>query len=158
MNRTIPPLLRRIACLVATGLGTGRLPKAPGTWGSLLALPLAWGADSTVGRPWAMAGLLGLVILGTWASNAVLDGRHDPSEIVIDEVAGQWATLLAVPPDPLLYGVGFVLFRVADITKPWPACWADQKVEGALGIMLDDLFAAAYAAGALFLISQTWSF
>ena len=69
---------------------------------------------------------------------------------VIDEVAGQWLTLAPFAPDPVTYLVGFVLFRAADIVKPWPANWADRELDGGLGVMLDDIFAGIYAGLALF--------
>jgi phosphatidylglycerophosphatase A len=95
-----------------------------------------------------MSATLLLFLLGTWAST--IHARdlpdEDPSEIVVDEVVGQWMTLLVVPPDILLYAIGFVLFRVFDIFKPWPVSWADRRIKGGLGIMLDDVLAAVYAA------------
>ena len=74
---------------------------------------------------------------------------HDPGAIVIDEVAGQWLTLAVAPLDPLAYLLGFVLFRIADVLKPWPASWLDRRVGGAFGVMIDDVAAAAYAGGVL---------
>jgi phosphatidylglycerophosphatase A len=74
----------------------------------------------------------------------------DPAPVVIDEVAGQWLTLLAADPDMVLYGAGFVLFRAADIFKPWPASWADKHVAGGFGVMLDDVIAGAYAGLTLY--------
>lgn len=79
-----------------------------------------------------------------------LSNSHDPGPVVIDEVAGQWLTLALVPPDWLYYVLGFALFRLADIFKPWPASWADKKVDGGLGVMLDDVLAAVYSGGTLF--------
>jgi phosphatidylglycerophosphatase A len=75
--------------------------------------------------------------------------------VVIDEVAGQLLTLLVVPPTFINYLIGFVLFRIADIVKPWPANWVDQNIKGGLGIMLDDILAATYA-GAGLLIALSW--
>ena len=75
---------------------------------------------------------------------------------MIDEVAGQWLVLVPAPLDPLAYAAAFVLFRIFDIWKPWPARWADRRVEGGLGIMLDDLLAAVYAVlGLLVLLTIT---
>ena len=74
--------------------------------------------------------------------------------MVIDEVAGQWLVLVVVPPDLVLYAAGFVLFRIADIVKPWPASWIDRTVKGGLGVMLDDTAAALYAGVALYAISR----
>ena len=142
------------ASLIATFFGSGLLPKAPGTWGSLLALPfgiaLLW-----AGGPWLLAaGILVVSLAGWWASaeHARLIGRDDPGEIVIDEVAGQWIALLPAAlawPD---VAIAFLLFRVADIFKPWPASWADRQLHGGLGIMADDLVAGAYAALGLYLL------
>jgi phosphatidylglycerophosphatase A len=76
-------------------------------------------------------------------------GKHDPKEVVIDELVGIWITLLAVPT--WVYFVpAFLLFRLFDITKPWPIGWADKKVPGALGVMLDDILAGALAAACLY--------
>jgi phosphatidylglycerophosphatase A len=75
--------------------------------------------------------------------------------VVIDEVAAQWLVLAAAPPHLLAYAAGFVLFRIADIVKPWPASWADRAVHGGLGIMLDDILAAVYAVIALLLLVRS---
>lgn len=149
--------LRRPAALIATGFGAGLLPKAPGTWGSLVALPLAWLVHEAAGTVGGVVAVAIVVVVGLWATGAVLNGPDDdPGHVVVDEIAGQWLTLLAVPADPVLYAIGFVLFRIADIAKPWPVCLADRQVKGALGVMLDDLLAAVYAGGALYLIAETW--
>lgn len=142
------------ASLIATFFGAGLLPKAPGTWGSLAALPfgalLLW-----QGGPWLLAGGILLVSLAGWwasAEHARTIGKDDPGEIVIDEVAGQWIALLPAAlawPDFL---VAFLLFRAADILKPWPATWADRTIHGGLGVMVDDLIAGAYAALTLLLL------
>ena len=89
----------------------------------------------------------GSVPPGIWASGEYkrLSGKHDSGAIVIDEVAGQWIALLFVPLDPLLYGAAFLLFRVFDIVKPFPANWADREMKGGLGVMADDLVAGIYA-------------
>lgn len=149
------PSLKRLPILLATWFGAGYLPKAPGTWGSLAALPFAWWIYGAAGIG-GLAAATGVVfIVGVWAAQVYADdtGGGDPGPVVIDEVAGQWLTLLVVPTDPLLYGIGFVFFRIADIFKPWPASWADKKIKGGFGIMLDDIFAGVYAAAALYLVS-----
>ena len=144
------------AHLLATWFGAGLLPKAPGTWGSLAALPFAW-AIAAAGGPIALlvAAAVALAV-GIWASEVLERAAQtkDPGHVVIDEVAGQWLTLVPVAPDPLLYAIGFVLFRVADIYKPWPASWCDRNLAGGLGVMLDDIAAGAYAAIALYLIAE----
>ncbi len=136
------------AAVLATWFGSGLLPKAPGTWGSLAALPFAW-VIVMFGGPIALAvATLVVFLVGWWAAARYVaaSGQQDPGAIVIDEVAGQWLVLIAAPQDLLSYGIGFVLFRIVDITKPWPANWADRTVHGGLGVMLDDVLAAVYAA------------
>ncbi len=146
MSSARRPPLGNPAVLLATWFGTGLLPRAPGTWGSLAAVPFAWAIARLGG--WSALALASAAIfaLGWWAVRRTLasDQASDPGYVVIDEVAGQWITLIPAPLDPFAYAVGFVLFRVADIFKPWPARWADRHVPGALGVMLDDLLAALY--------------
>ena len=77
--------------------------------------------------------------------------KNDPKEIVIDEVAGQWLALAVVPPDVLLYALGFLLFRAFDVMKPWPAGLIDRRLKSGLGVMLDDVAAAVYAGACLLL-------
>ncbi|MEL6684864.1 MAG: phosphatidylglycerophosphatase A [Pseudomonadota bacterium] len=144
--------------LIATFFYVGHLRPAPGTWGSLAALPAAW-VIYVIAGPW---GLLGGVILsyvlGHWATAVETKGKdnHDPSEIVIDEVCGQWVALLPVAFGAANAGVSitalwpgwlaaFVLFRLFDITKWGPIGWADRK-HGPTGVMLDDVIAGVFAA------------
>jgi phosphatidylglycerophosphatase A len=139
------------AMLVATWFGCGLLPIAPGTWGSLAALPFAWAIAVLAGPSGLIAAALVVFLLGWWAAHVVsqASGIKDPGAIVVDEVAGQWLTLAAAPLDPLHYGAGFLLFRLFDILKPWPASWADRRLPGGFGVMADDIFAALYAAAVL---------
>ncbi len=139
------------AFLLATWFGAGLLPKAPGTWGSLAALPFAWALTWWGGVWLLLTATIALFGCGLWAVGRYLaaSGEHDPGPIVIDEVVGQWATLLVAPLDPWAYALGFVLFRAADVIKPWPANWLDREVRGALGVMIDDVVAALYAGAAL---------
>jgi phosphatidylglycerophosphatase A len=138
---------RHPAVLLATWFGVGLLPIMPGSWASLVALPLAW---AIVCR-WGVLGLAGAAAIefavGWWAAATVARASAivDPGAVVIDEVAGQWLVLLAAPLDPIAYVLGFLLFRLFDIWKPWPALWVQRHLKGGLGIMLDDLFAAVYA-------------
>ena len=142
------------AMLLSTWFGAGLLPKAPGTWGSLAALPFAWYIGSAVGATGLAVAAAIAFAVGWWAAETVSRAAaiRDPGFIVIDEVAAQWLVLVVAPVDPLAYAAGFVLFRIADIAKPFPASWADRAVHGGLGIMLDDLFAALYAGLALSLL------
>ncbi len=140
--------------LIATWFGAGLLPKAPGTWGSLAALPCAW-LIAWAGGPAALAAAAAAAFaIGWWASERYAKGRHDPGEVVIDEVAGQWLVLIVAPLHPLFYGIAFLLFRFADITKPWPANWAEQRLPGGLGIMADDIIAGIYAGAVLYLLAD----
>jgi phosphatidylglycerophosphatase A len=135
------------ASLIATWFGSGLLPRIPGTWGSLAALPFAV-AIAGLGGPWALLAAAALAFLaGLWASGvyAKAIGVDDPGPVVIDEVAGQWLALVLVPLDPLFYVVAFAAFRVFDVLKPWPANYFDQHLSGAWGIMTDDIAAAVYA-------------
>lgn len=144
--------------LIATFFYVGHIRPAPGTWGSLAALPAAW-AVYVLSGPWGLAiGALTAFALGLWATAEETRGKddHDPSEIVIDEVAGQWIALL-----PIAFGAArndvaitdlwpgwiaaFVLFRFFDITKLGPIGWADRK-NNAMGVMLDDVIAGIFAA------------
>lgn len=147
------------ATLIATWFGVGLLPWAPGTWGSLAALPLGWLVLHYLGR-WELLGLAVLLFAaGCWASAASLrpEGEQDPGAIVIDEVAGQLLVLLAAAPTPRHFVAAFVLFRLADIVKPWPASWADRRLEGGLGVMADDALAALYALVILHALGLWWS-
>jgi phosphatidylglycerophosphatase A len=142
------------AVILGTWFWSGLLPAAPGTWGSLAALPFAW----LIQQQWGAAGLvLGAAVVfgaGCWATATILraSGLKDPGAIVIDEVAAQWLVLAAAPPSVAAYAIGFFLFRVADILKPWPASWADRHLPGAFGVMVDDIISALYAGILLALV------
>lgn len=137
--------------LIATWFGVGLLPWAPGTWGSLVALPLAWLIAAQFGRIGLLLATLLVLAVGWLAAAAVTkaSGVEDEGSVVVDEVAGQWLTLVAAPLSPLAYAMGFLLFRLFDIAKPWPVRWADRAIGGGLGVMADDVLAALYAALAL---------
>jgi phosphatidylglycerophosphatase A len=138
-----------LAMALATVGGVGRVPVASGTFGSLVAVPLlpalaALRAGSLAGY---VAVVLGLVAVAVWSAGRaehVLQSR-DHSHIVIDEVAGMVVAGLFLPGTWLAVGVAFVLFRIFDIVKPFPANVIDRRVEGGLGVVGDDLVAGAYA-------------
>jgi len=168
----------RVALLIATGLGLGYLPKAPGTWGSLLGAVIAWGAlivsstqpaagffppaiSRTDFLPIEAGVVVAVSLLGLWASGRVAShlSRHDPSIVVVDEVAGQLIAYLGLAT-PATFAVnwkyllaGFILFRVFDIWKPFPARLA-ESFPGGVGIMADDWIAGLYAAFILGLARQ----
>lgn len=132
-----------MALVVATACGAGYSPWAPGTVGSALALLILWVA------PFSRAGLLvffvAVTLAGTWAAHRAERrlGVKDPGVIVIDEVAGMTLSVLPFPPTPPVLLVGFVLFRLFDIIKPFPA-GASQRARGGIGVMVDDLIAGLY--------------
>lgn len=146
------------ARLIATFFGAGLMRPAPGTWGSLAALPVAWALHAAGGFT-ALALATGVVFaLGWWAATRETAGKADPdpSEIVIDEVAGMWLALWPVSLGAQMAGaditrlwpgwiVAFVAFRLFDIWKPGPIGWAD-RLHTPLGLMLDDVLAGIAAA------------
>ncbi len=137
----------KTAFVLGTWFGSGKSPVAPGTFGSLAALPFAWGIMFS-GNPLSLLGAAAVVFfIGVYSADIVMreTQTEDPGQIVIDEVVGQWLALLATPLDPIGYLLAFLLFRLFDILKPWPACWADSKLHSAVGVMLDDVFAGLYA-------------
>ncbi|MDP2359858.1 MAG: phosphatidylglycerophosphatase A [bacterium] len=142
----------------AQGLGLGRLPVAPGTWGSLLAFPLWWLTGGAASPPLALA-VMGVALLALgWAACEAGERAwgHDPSRVVADEVAGQWLTLVVAAPTSWLgCGAAFLLFRLFDIWKP---CWVDrlQRLPGGLGVMADDLL-AGLLAGIILRVVGLWA-
>ncbi len=139
------------AHLIATWFGIGRAPVAPGTWGSAAALPFGWLMASWLGPIWLFAAAAVVFVVGWWSADvyAARFDAEDPGEVVVDEVAGQLVALAVVPTDPVYYAAAFVLFRIADIWKPWPVSLAERRLGGGLGIMADDMLAGGYAAIAL---------
>jgi len=132
--------------MAATVFGVGRSPVAPGTVASLVSLPIAW-IVMAYGGPFVLLALGGAVfIFGLWASEvyAVRQGNSDPSECVIDEVAGQFIACAMAPLSIAGFAAAFVLFRLFDISKLWPVS-AAERLPGGLGIMTDDLVAGLIA-------------
>jgi len=143
---TIGRTLHTLIMLIATGCYSGYLPKAPGTWGSLVGLLLFYLLHS-LSLPAYLAAVAGLFVVGSFAAGEaekILDNR-DPGIVVIDEIVGMLLTMLAVPATPLAMLLGFVLFRFFDIVKPPPVNFFDQRFHGGLGIMLDDVVAGIYS-------------
>lgn len=149
------PPLSHPGVMLATWFGAGYLPKAPGTWGSLGALPFAWVIMEHGGLNVLIGAIVVVTLIGVWASKVYMDktGAHDPGAIVIDEVAGQWIVLCAAPLNPLAYLIGFILFRVFDVVKPWPISWADKRIGGAWGVMIDDILAGFAGLAVMYLLS-----
>ncbi|MEL6806327.1 MAG: phosphatidylglycerophosphatase A [Pseudomonadota bacterium] len=147
-----------IARMIATVCGVGYLRPAPGTWGSAVALPFAWLIHVVGGFPLFLIAIVAGFAKGWWATAQMTAGQtdHDPSEIVIDEVVGQWIALVPLSyaawdrgMDILVMWPGwiaaFVLFRLFDIWKPLWVGRADRRGD-ALGVMLDDVIAGVFAA------------
>jgi len=131
---------------IATGCYSGYLPKAPGTWGSLVGLLLFFLLHS-LSLPVYLAVTAGLFVVGSFAAGEaekILDNR-DPGIVVIDEIVGMLIAMTAVPATPLAMVFGFILFRIFDIAKPFPVNFFDQRFHGGLGIMLDDVMAGIYS-------------
>ncbi|MDE2225179.1 MAG: phosphatidylglycerophosphatase A [Xanthomonadaceae bacterium] len=148
-------LLSHPAGWIATALGAGLSPKAPGTAGSLVALLPWWFLLRGLSPGVYLAVLVAGFLLGVWACD-VSDrrlGMHDQGALVWDEVIGMWITLVAVPLQWWWMIIGFALFRLFDIWKPWPVSWADRRVHGGLGVMLDDVAAGVYALIVLQLVA-----
>ena len=144
--------------LIATVFLVGHLRPAPGTWGSAVAIPLAWAVHAAGGFWLFFAATVAITALGYWATARATAGSEDkdPSEIVIDEVAGQWVALWPVSFGAMMSGasflalwpgivVAFIAFRAFDILKPGPVGWADRQ-PGAFGVMADDVIAGWLAA------------
>jgi phosphatidylglycerophosphatase A len=141
----------RLVLAIATVFGVGRSRYAPGTAGSVVALPAAWLIAEFFGRGWLLlAATIILLPIGTWACEiyASVKGEVDPKECVIDEVVGQWIVCAFAPIlvawyiTVAWYFFAFILFRLFDIWKPWPISWVERIVPGGLGIMADDVVAA----------------
>ena len=137
--------------MLATGFGTGLSPYAPGTAGSVLAVLIWWFAIAELPLVTRVAVALVAFGLGVLIVERVVRRLElgDAPAIVWDEIAGCWLALAIVPKSLPWVIAAFVLFRVADIAKPWPVSWADRSVSGGLGIMLDDLIAGGLVAALL---------
>ena len=146
-DRVPPRLLLHPSGFLALGFGSGLAPVAPGTAGTLAAIPvyllLQHLAIPVYAAVTAMLFLVGLPVCG-WTARKL--GVHDHPAIVWDEVVGYLVTMFAAPAGWQWVLAGFVLFRLFDVAKPWPIRWCDRQVHGGLGIMLDDLLAGIMAA------------
>ncbi len=146
-NRVDIALLRHPVHFFSLGFGSGLSPYAPGTAGTLAAIPLFW-LMAALPLPIYLGVVAVLFFIGIYLCQVTTDrlGAHDHSAIVWDEVVGYLLTMTAVPFDWRWVIAGFFLFRLFDVWKPWPVRALDRSVEGGLGIMLDDIGAAIYAA------------
>lgn len=135
---------------LAFGFGAGTLPWVPGTWGTLMAIPLYLLIRDLPLLAYGII-LLAVILAGIWFCDVAerATGVPDHSGIVWDEIAGYLLTMFAAPHHIWAILLGFVLFRIFDIWKPWPIGWLDSHISGGLGVMVDDLLAAVYAGIAL---------
>ena len=155
------PLIDRLSIMLGTGFGIGFAPVAPGTFGSLLGPPLVWGvlqADLPVAAVLAIAAAFIVVGIPICTAASAALGKHDPGQVVYDEIAAFWIVflphiVLGKPIGWLAAIGGFAFFRVFDIAKPWPVCRLENLPDG-LGIMADDLAAGVYAATCLFALEE----
>jgi len=154
--------------LAAIGFGSGLAPKAPGTFGTLAAVPLFY-VLAMLNIESYLIMLVVTSLLGFWFCEVTSQamGVHDHKAIVWDEFVGYWITMfpvLLIYPSiestldiPFIWvAIGFVLFRFFDVLKPFPISWLDKKVAGGFGIMIDDIVAGVFAAVGLFLIMHYW--
>ena len=145
-NTAPASVVRNPVHFLAFGLGSGAAPYAPGTFGTLAAIPIYL---ALMPLPiWAYLGVVFVMgMLGIWLCDVTSKdlGVHDHSGIVWDEFVGYLITMVAAPPGWLWIVSGFFLFRFFDIVNPWPIRWIDKHVEGGWGIMLDDMLAGVYA-------------
>lgn len=147
MSSLPKPSLTNPIHMLAFGLGSGLSPKAPGTFGTIAALPIYWWLLADL-APWIFALIvMASFVVGVYICQKTSEdlGVHDHGGIVIDEWVGMWITLFLVPKGIIWMLLGFVLFRFFDIVKPWPIKWLDQHVKGGFGIMIDDVLAGVMA-------------
>lgn len=146
-NTPVPQgFLKNPIHLLALGFGSGCVPKMPGTIGTLVGI-LFYLPMVKLSWPFYVGITIILFLFGIWLCEVTARhlGVHDHSSIVWDEIVGYLVTMLYVPFDWRFIILGFLLFRLFDICKPWPINWLDRKVSGGLGIMVDDLLAGVYA-------------
>ncbi|WP_394129576.1 phosphatidylglycerophosphatase A [Shewanella maritima] len=142
---------------LALGFGSGLAAKAPGTFGTVAAIPVFLLLAQLSLPMYLLATFISIVIGIYICDKAAKDMQvHDHGAIVWDEVAGLLITLIAVPAGWQWLLLGFVLFRFFDILKPWPIKWLDAKVHGGFGIMIDDVLAGIFALGCLQAIAYFW--
>jgi phosphatidylglycerophosphatase A len=149
-SKRIPVTPRQVlqcpACFLAFGFGSGLSPWAPGTLGTLVAIPLFFFV-APLSLPYYLGLTALLFVTGIWLCGRCEKklGVSDHSGMVWDEFVGFFVTMMAVQPTLLNVVSGFVLFRIFDILKPWPISWFDRKIHGGFGVMLDDVIAGLYA-------------
>lgn len=144
------------AKFIGTWFGVGLAPRAPGTFGSIAALPFAWIIQTCGGNLALFSASIIAFVTGCIACHYYLPhtDAEDPREMVIDEVAGQWLLLSFLYPTLASYVAGLALFRFFDIIKPWPISIADKRIHGGFGVMFDDTLAALYPLAVLLVLDM----
>jgi phosphatidylglycerophosphatase A len=152
-------LLNHPAHLIALGLGTGLSPVAPGTVGTLVALPIAWALNSYGSMPGWLVTMTAVTIVGLWAAHVTSRdlGVADHGSIVIDEIAAFLLVLYFAGPGLVRQGIAFVVFRFFDIVKPPPIRQLDRAMKNAVGVMADDFLAAGYTLLVLALLLRLFT-
>jgi phosphatidylglycerophosphatase A len=153
-NPTFKDLLKSPVLLLAFGFGSGLSPKAPGTVGSLLGLAL-WFFLVQLSLPFYLLLVAICALVGVYICDAASKrlGVHDHGGIVWDEFVGLWIGMAGLPVSWASLLLGFGLFRLFDIWKPWPIKWIDKNISGGLGIMLDDIAAGVATAASIALLN-----
>jgi phosphatidylglycerophosphatase A len=138
--------MNQLIIAIATGCYIGRIPKAPGTWGSIAAF-VPWFFIRGLSLPHYLVVLMVLFIVGFFAAGSAekIMNQPDPGCIVIDEILGMLLALTLCPAHPIAWLLAFILFRIFDIFKPFPVSWFDRHIHGGIGIMMDDVIAGVYA-------------
>lgn len=158
MSKSIPSpsfkqLLKNPIQMLAFGFGSGLAPKAPGTFGTLAAIPFYF-LLKDLPPLWYGLMLVLTFAVGVYLCDVAANQLkvHDHPGIVWDEIVGLWLTMALAPPGWLWLCLGFVFFRLFDIVKPWPISWLDKRVGGGFGIMIDDVLAGVFAWLCLFFL------
>lgn len=143
---TFLDLLKRPACFLAYGFGSGLAVKAPGTFGTIAAIPVYLLLQQLSLFSYVAVTVIAF-IAGIWFCQQAVNWlkQEDPSSVVWDEFVGYWVTMIAAPTGWQWILIGFVLFRFFDILKPWPISWCDKNLHGGFGIMFDDVVAGLMA-------------
>lgn len=146
----IPPVPKAVwrnpLYFIAFGFGSGAMPFAPGTFGTLMAIPFYFLVHE-LPLPFYLLFVLLFIVASAWISDIVSKKihYHDHPGMCIDEFAGFFVTMIAAPSGWLWIAIGFLLFRLFDIWKPWPIGWIDKKIHGGIGMILDDVVAGIFA-------------
>ena len=150
------PNLKNPLHLLAFGFGSGLAPFAPGTFGTVVGVGLYW-LLAGLSLPYYLLVLVVVSVAGIWICDRTAKdlNTHDHPGIVWDEIAGYLVTMIAAPAGWQWMLIGFLLFRFFDVLKPWPISWLDRRVEGGLGIMVDDLLAGVFSLVLLQLLSRS---